>query len=154
MWDSHLRWLNSQCRIFWIYCQSTKRVCFQRGRGQEALLSCMETVRNHHPSASSGSVITSCEWIKADGFWVSWYLFNVSLNYYPTLAGAETIWMSYMHAAHTCVLCSLTAGSNKNIWCRCWTGSAADAMTNSSSVWWTHDWRSAWWLNISSCCPV
>ncbi len=29
-----------------------------------------ETVRNHHPSTTSESVITSCEWITADGFCV------------------------------------------------------------------------------------
>ncbi len=41
----------------------------------------MKTVRNYHLSTSSVSVITSCEWIKAHGFCVTCYLFDVSLTF-------------------------------------------------------------------------
>ncbi len=44
-------------------------------------MSPIETVRSHHPSTSSGSVMASCGWIKADEFCVTWYLFDVSFNF-------------------------------------------------------------------------
>ncbi len=43
------------------------------------VISPTETDGNHRPS--SGSDITLRDWIKADGFCIAWYLFDVSFNF-------------------------------------------------------------------------